>query len=105
MELWNKYKCIYISWWLTEEYVWDYEVIKNTKTYFKMKKNVWDLHWIDKKENDIAYVTIQYKMFTSRIKNWEEQFKCNRNWISDWDENNFIVYCNRQWIPFIFTKI
>ena len=101
MELkkWDLLKCNYQWWWWTVYYHWDYKIISIWKT-IKLELVKWhNKSWIDDK------LTINKKLYKTRIKDWKKQYAQCRNWISNYIKNWFIVYCNKQGIPFIFTKI
>mgnify|MGYP003414533603 CR=1 FL=1 len=108
MKKWNKYKCTYINWWWTTYEHWVFEVLQEGKIKFKMKRieTLWFPSWIDEKKEDwFYYITIDRELKRSRIKEWEAQEAMNKNGIDNGDEKEFVVYCSRQWVPYIFTKI
>lgn len=79
---------------------WTYEVIQKTDKTLKLKMIFWVKNWF---HNDNWEITLKYNCYETRTKDWITKYKMNKNRISYEDENCFISYLNRQWIPFIFT--
>jgi len=84
-------KCTYISWWWTTYYHGDYKIISIWKTIRLELIKEWNFKtWLDDK------LTINKEASTGR--------RLHKNLIDSYTDNGFIVYCEKAWIPFIFTN-